>query len=85
MGLICTMQNTMSSATFLGRDLGLVDGCVRSVIIISSAHCYVIHGNLIVVCPAIRGVFIRWNGMAEWNDGMERWNGIVEWNGGIVE
>ena len=29
--------------------------------------------------PAELGVFIRWNGMVEWNGGMERWNGIVEW------
>ena len=34
----------------------------------------------------LTGVFIRWNGMVEWNGGMERWNGIVEWwNTGTVE
>ena len=22
-----------------------------------------------------------WNGMVEWNGGMEWWNGMVEWNG----
>ena len=28
------------------------------------------------------GVYIRWNGMVEWNGGMEWWNGILEyWNG----
>ena len=26
------------------------------------------------------GVYIRWNGMVEWNTGMEYWNGILEWN-----
>ena len=31
------------------------------------------------------GVYIRWNGMVEWNGGMvEWWNGIVEWNSGTV-
>ena len=35
--------------------------------------------------PPSLGVFTRWNGMVEWNGGMERWNGIVKWNGGIVE
>ena len=26
------------------------------------------------------GVWNRWNGMVEWNAGMEWWNGMVEWN-----
>ena len=29
------------------------------------------------------GVYIWWNGMVEWNGGMEWWNGMVEWNGGM--
>ena len=29
------------------------------------------------------GVYIRWNGMVEWNGGMEWWNGILEWNTGM--
>ena len=24
------------------------------------------------------GVWIQWNGMADWNAGMEQWNGMVE-------
>ena len=31
------------------------------------------------------GVFIRWNGTAEWNGGMEQWNGTVEWNNGMEQ
>ena len=27
------------------------------------------------------GVFIQWNGMMEWNSGMEQWNGTMEQNG----
>ena len=26
------------------------------------------------------GVCKQWNGMVEWNGGMEWWNGMVEWN-----
>ena len=29
------------------------------------------------------GVWIQWNGMVDWNAGMEWWNGMVEWNGAI--
>ena len=28
-------------------------------------------------------VWNQWNGMVEWNGGMEWWNGMVEWNGGM--
>ena len=29
------------------------------------------------------GVWIQWNGMVDWNGGMEWWTGTVEWNGGL--
>ena len=29
------------------------------------------------------GVWIQWNGIMDWNGGMERWTGLVEWNGGL--
>ena len=28
-------------------------------------------------------VWIQWNGMVEWNGGLEWWNGMVDWNGGM--
>ena len=30
-----------------------------------------------LICEFAMGVFIRWNGTVEWNNGMEQWNGIV--------
>ena len=27
------------------------------------------------------GIWIQWNGMVDWNSGMEWWTGTVEWNG----
>ena len=40
----------------------------------------------IIVCPgqySTSGIKNQWNGMVEWNGGMEWWNGMVEWNGGM--
>ena len=31
------------------------------------------------------GVWNQWNGMVEWNAGMERWSGTLEWNTGISD
>ena len=28
-------------------------------------------------------VYNQWNGMVEWNTGMEHWNGTLEWNSGM--
>jgi len=36
--------------------------------------------SVAVVAPWHLGVYIRWNGMVEWNSGMDYWNGgMVEW------
>jgi len=35
------------------------------------------------MCDRISAVKYQWNGMVEWNTGMEYWNGILEWNTGI--
>jgi len=29
----------------------------------------------------LQGVWIQWNGMVDWNAGMEQWNGLEHWNG----
>ena len=43
--------------------------------------CYIV----IHVDQSGKGVYIRWNGMVEWNSGMVEWNsGMVEWNSGMV-
>ena len=32
-----------------------------------------------------RGVYIRWNGIVEWNSGMDYWNsGMDYWNSGML-
>ena len=39
--------------------------------------------NYLVVFSLQQAVWIQWNGMVDWNGGMEWWTGMVEWNGGM--